>query len=69
MSPDTAQTPPRFLTHRAVVERTALSRTSLWRRVAAGDFPQPIRLGTQRLVWLESDVNAWIARLAEARRA
>ena len=32
---------------RAHVTLIGLSRTSLWRRVRAGDFPAPVRLGGQ----------------------
>lgn len=41
------------------------SRTTLWRMVKAGKFPQPKRLGpggkTGRLRWREADLAAWAA--------
>ena len=37
------------------------SRMHLWRQVKAGNFPQPIRLGSQSPAWYESEVREWIA--------
>lgn len=46
-------------------DRTGLSRWTLWRHEAAGKFPRHIKVGTKTL-WIESEVNAWIAaRIAE----
>jgi prophage regulatory protein len=56
-----------FLTPKRVCERIALSRASLDRLVAAGDFPKPIRLTERRLAFDEAKVVAWMAeKLAEA---
>jgi predicted DNA-binding transcriptional regulator AlpA len=32
----------------------------------AGDFPKPIRISANRMGWLESAVNDWIASKMEA---
>ena len=40
--------------------RTSLSKTELYRRIAAGTFPKPVRLGPQRVAFLEKDVENWI---------
>jgi prophage regulatory protein len=44
-----------------VREATALSRTELYRRIRAGDFPRPVAIGARAVAWRESDVQAWIA--------
>ena len=51
---------PRIVRTAEVVEATGLSRTTLWRRVRAGDFPTPIKLGAQARGWHAEDVTAWI---------
>jgi prophage regulatory protein len=51
---------PRLLALRAVTDRTSLSRMSILRAVARGDFPRPLRLSSQRIAWRESDVADWI---------
>ena len=56
----------RMLRTRDVLAAMGWSRTTLWRRVRAGDFPPPVELGPNSNGWLESWVNA--ARDALPRR-
>lgn len=49
-----------FLTPKAVCQRTSLSRSTLDRLVAAGDFPAPIRLTDRRLAYEAAQVEAWM---------
>ncbi|AGU50365.1 putative phage transcriptional regulator, AlpA family [Variovorax paradoxus B4] len=35
------------------------SHASLWRAVAAGTFPKPIKLSAGMTAWRQSDVRAW----------
>lgn len=39
------------------------SRTTLWRRVRAGDFPKPIALSSHSTRWRKNEVEAWIEAL------
>ena len=50
----------RFLSPKAVCEKISLSRSTLDRLVAAGRFPQPVRLTESRLAYSECDVEAWM---------
>ena len=46
-----------------VMQSTGLSKTSLWRRVRAGDFPKAVKLGgpgSRAVGWRASDVEAWL---------
>jgi len=53
---------------RAVTEiRVGLSRTTIWRLQRRGQFPRQVRLSPNRVGWLESEINAWIAARAAAR--
>ena len=47
-----------------VIARTGLSRTNVYRRIAAGTFPAPVALGPRAVGWRESDVIEWIESLA-----
>jgi prophage regulatory protein len=47
-----------------VIARTGLGRTSLYRRIGAGAFPPPVKLGPRAVGWRESDVDEWIESLA-----
>ena len=60
-----SQEPPRFISPAVVVERTSLSRVTLWRLSKASRFPKPVSISPGRVAWLESAVNDWMAdRLA-----
>lgn len=46
--------------------RTGLSRSEIYRRIALGAFPAPIKLGLRASAWSKHEVDAWIAqRIAE----
>lgn len=47
-----------------VRERTALSRSELYRRIKIGEFPRPVAIGLRAVAWRSSDVDAWIAARA-----
>jgi prophage regulatory protein len=50
----------------SVKARTGLSRSEIYRRAAAGDFPQPVKLGLKASAWSAAEIDNWIAaRLAE----
>lgn len=52
-----------------VLQRVPFSRTTLWRRVRAGEFPSPVRLGgpnSRIIAWRAADVAAWERSLIAA---
>jgi len=49
----------RLLSKWAVEERTSLDITTIYRKMKAGTFPQPVRVGRRRVAWRESDIAAW----------
>lgn len=51
----------RLLRLRAVLDATGLKRSSLYRLVAARQFPRPIQLGERMVAWPSDDVEAFIA--------
>ncbi len=61
---------PTILRLPTVKERTALSRSSIYKFIAAGSFPKSVRLGPRAVGWLESGIDEWItARVAESRES
>lgn len=44
-----------------VTQRTKLSRTTIYRRIAKGTFPCSIRISEGLTAWYESDIDAWVA--------
>jgi prophage regulatory protein len=57
----------RFMRRREVERRTGLARSTLYDRMAAGTFPKPIGIGGERVAWLQSEVEAWMAARIAAR--
>lgn len=52
-----------------VIRRTSLSRTSIDKFRARGEFPKPVTLTEQRIAFVETEVNEWInRRIAGSRR-
>ena len=43
-----------------VVQLTGVSRSTIYRWMANGEFPKQISLGGKTVAWLESDVDDWI---------
>jgi prophage regulatory protein len=54
--------PDRILRIRTVLERTGLSRSTLYRRIQQGNFPKQIRISDRCIGWRESAVEAWMLR-------
>lgn len=56
----TIETLDRMLRIKAVLERTGLSRSTLYRKVEEGRFPRQVQLTTRCVAWRESAVTAWL---------
>lgn len=56
----TSDTPERILRINAVLDRTGLTRSTLYRKIAAGAFPRQVKLSARCAGWHESAVNAWL---------
>ena len=61
--------PLSLLRLREVCRRTCKSRSEIYRRIAAGEFPQPVKCGQRASAWPEHEINRYIADLIAARDA
>ncbi len=52
---------PRILRLPEVKQRTGLSKASIYRQIATGGMPPPIRLGPRAVGWRLADIDAWLA--------
>ena len=43
------------------------SKPHLWRLIKAGKFPRPIRLGENRIAFVEDEIDAWLKRKVAER--
>ena len=51
----------RVLRRPEVEERVGLARSTLYKLIGLGQFPEPIRLSVNSVGWLEEDVENWLA--------
>lgn len=60
---------PQLLAPADTAKRIAMSWRTIQRLVRVGEFPEPVRLSANRIAFLETEVNDWIAarpRVSEA---
>jgi len=53
-------TPDRILRLGAVLNRTGLTRSTLYRKIQTGTFPKQVRIATRCTGWRESAVSDWM---------
>ena len=58
--------PLRLLRLPAVLERTGLSRSTIWRLERRGEFPRHHRIAPNIVAWLEEEVTDWIRSRTDA---
>ncbi|WP_448664576.1 helix-turn-helix transcriptional regulator [Sphingomonas sp. CJ20] len=54
------ETTDRILRLNTVLERTGLSRSTMYRKMQNGSFPKNIQISTRCKGWRESAVNDWM---------
>ncbi len=53
-----------------VIEKTALSKSTIYSRIKEGSFVEPIKLGSRAVGFLEGEVDEWIQnRVADSRNS
>jgi prophage regulatory protein len=50
----------RIIRLRTVLDRTGLSRSTVYRKIAEGTFPSQVRISIHGAGWRESAINRWI---------
>lgn len=56
-----ASKPQRLIRLNEVKLRVGLSRASIYKRMSDGRFPKSRSLGSRCAVWVEAEIDAWIA--------
>ncbi|ABC33948.1 DNA-binding protein [Burkholderia pseudomallei] len=59
----TAIQPRRIVRMPALLERVGLSESEVRRRIKAGTFPRPVKLGPRAIGFVVADVDAWLEAL------
>lgn len=56
----TTEAPDRILRINTVLERTGLTRSTLYRKINDGTFPRQVAISSRCAGWRESAVNDWM---------
>ena len=57
----------RLLRREEVEARCGIARTTIYRLMRAGQFPEPLRVGPRAVRWRASEIEAWLASRPRAR--
>lgn len=50
----------RIIRLKTVLDRTGLSRSTVYRKIAEGTFPSQVKISVHGAGWYESAINRWI---------
>ena len=65
-----SQLSQRFIRLKEVKQQISLSRTAIYEKIKAGEFPKPYPLGARAVGFLASEIDAWIeSRITAAEGA
>ncbi len=59
----------RILRLPAVMAMLGVSKPTIYLWIKKGAFPKPLKIGPKASGWLKSELDAWVAERAGARRA
>ena len=59
--------PDRIIRLKTVINHSGLSRSTVYRKISEGTFPQKVKLSLNGVGWRESELNRWIANPAAYR--
>lgn len=52
--------PDRIIRLTTVLDRTGLSRSTIYRKIAEGTFPAQLRISVHGAGWRESEIREWV---------
>lgn len=50
----------RLIKLKTVMDSTGLARSTVYKFIAEGRFPKPVKLGVRMVAWVEEEVEEWI---------
>ena len=56
----------RLLRRKEVETRCGIARTTIYRLMRCGEFPEPLKVGPRAVRWLESEIETWLAERPRA---
>lgn len=59
----------KLLSIKDLTDMCGLARSTIYRSLGAGLFPQPVRIARRTVRWRQADVDAWLASLQPSTHA
>jgi prophage regulatory protein len=60
------QSQRRLISKPVVLSQIPFSTATMWREIAAGRFPKPVRIGARRIAFFQDEIDQWlVGRVAE----
>lgn len=59
---------PTLIRMKDVLQRVALSKTEVYRRIKVCSFPKQVRLGPSRIAFIEVEIDSWIQERSAERQ-
>tara|TARA_B100001057_G_scaffold314369_1_gene314482 strand:- start:954 stop:1133 length:180 start_codon:yes stop_codon:yes gene_type:complete len=56
----------KFLRLPVVIERTGLSRSTIYEMMDRNEFPRPVKIGARAIAWPSNRLDEWIADKVES---
>ena len=57
----------RFIRLDELISKTGLGRSTIYIMMDNGEFPKPINLTSNKVAWLQSEINNWMQSKVEQR--
>ena len=57
----------RLVTRREIEARFGMTRSTIYRQMRAGNFPEPIQISAKAVRWKESELEAWLSSRPRAK--
>lgn len=57
----------KFLRLSEVLNRTGMSRSTLYEQISAGSFPKPVKVSSRTNGWPDNEIAEWIAERVRQR--
>ncbi len=51
---------PLLIDREEVCKLVGLSRTTIYRMIGSGDFPNRVQIGSKRVAWRYADILSWV---------
>jgi prophage regulatory protein len=64
---ETYQSQRRLISKSAVLKQIPFSVATMWREIAVGRFPKPVRIAARRVAFFQDEIDDWLARRVAER--